>query len=249
MRRSVILLPLLFIALFGCGAGSALDPLPPGGHHVLFIGNSLTYTNDLPGTLVQLANTVGDTIRVRSVALPNLALIDHVDGQSNAVDVIRAERWSMVVLQQGPSTLPLNRDTLILATKKFDSYIHAAGARSGTFMTWPASDRPGDFPAVLASAQLAARAVSGTLLPAGQAWFGAWAVNPQLALYGPDGYHPAELGTYLAALVIYEGITGHDARLLPAQAVVAGRTLSTPSATVRMLQQVAHDTVVRYGGI
>ena len=245
----MILLPLLFMALLGCGASSAtLEPLPPGGQHVLFIGNSLTYTNDLPGTLAQLASTVGDTIRVRSVALPNLALIDHVDGQSNAVDVIRAERWSMVVLQQGPSTLPLNRDTLVLATKKFDPYIRAAGARSGTFMTWPASDRPGDFPAVLTSAQLAAKAVSGTLLPVGQAWSGAWAVNPQLALYGADGYHPAELGTYLAALVIYEGITGHDARLLPAQAVVAGRTLSAPSGTVRMLQQVAHETVQRYGG-
>ena len=80
----------------------------------------------------------------------------------------------------------------------------------------------------------------------GQAWVDAWAVDPALALYGPDGYHPAELGTYLAALVMYEGITGHDARRLPALAVVAGRTLAAPEATVRLLQQVAHATVLRY---
>jgi hypothetical protein len=235
------------VGLLGCAVTTAaIKPLPPGGQHVLFIGNSLTYTNDLPGTVAALASQVGDTIRVQSVALPNLALIDHVNGSSNAVDVIRSQRWSMVVLQQGPSTLPLNRDTLILATQKFDPYIKASGARSAQFMTWPASDRPEDFARVLASSQLAARAVSGRLLPAGQAWVAAWATDPQLVLYGVDGYHPSELGTYLAALVIYEGITGHDARLLPARAVVSGRKLSTSSLTVRTLQQVAHETVLRY---
>jgi hypothetical protein len=238
---------ILAVSLLGCAVTTAaIEPLPSGGQHVLFIGNSLTYTNDLPGTVAALANQVGDTIRVRSVALPNLALIDHVNGSSNAVDVIRSQRWSVVVLQQGPSTLALNRDTLILATQKFDPYIKASGARSAQFMTWPASDRPDDFARVLESSQLAARAVSGSLLPAGQAWVAAWAADPQLALYGADGYHPSALGTYLAALVIYEGITGHDARLLPARAVVAGHELSASSTSVRMLQQVAHETVLEY---
>ena len=234
------------LGLLACAVTSTVPgPLPPGGYQVLFIGNSLTYTNDLPGTVAALANSVGDTIRVRAVALPDFALIDHVNGGSNAVDVIRSQQWNMVVLQQGPSTLPLNRDTLILATQKFDPFIKAAGARSGQFMTWPASDRPSDFARVLESSQLAARAVGGVLLPAGQAWVAAWAVDPQLALYGPDGYHPGELGTYLAALVIYEGITGHDARLLPARAVVASHDTSVPEATVRMLQRVAHETVLQ----
>lgn len=237
---------LLLAALLSCGAGSLNQPLPAGGRHVLFIGNSLTYANDLPGTVAALAASVNDTVRVRSVALPDFALIDHVNGGSNATDVIRGESWNMVVLQQGPSTLPLNRDTLVLATQKLDPYIKAAGAVNAQYMTWPASNRPQDFPAVLVSSQLAARTVGGVLLPAGQAWVAAWARDATLALYGADGYHPSELGTYLAALVIYEGITGHDARQLPARAVVAGRELSVSSTTVRMLQQVAHDAVVQY---
>jgi len=238
---------LLAVGLLGCAVtGASLEPLPTGGYQVLFIGNSLTYTNDLPGTIAALASSVGDTIRVRSVALPDFALIDHVNGGSNAVDVIRSQRWSMVVLQQGPSTLPLNRDTLVLATQKFDPFIKAAGARSGSFMTWPASDRVGDFPRVLGSSQLAAHTVGGVLLPVGQAWMAAWAKDAQLPLYGPDGYHPGELGTYLAALVIYEGVTGHDARLLPARASVAGHELNLPAATVRMLQTAAHETVASY---
>ena len=41
--------------------------LAEGGHHVLFIGNSLTYTNNLSGTVAALARSVGDTIRVGEV--------------------------------------------------------------------------------------------------------------------------------------------------------------------------------------
>jgi hypothetical protein len=63
-------------------------------------------------------------------------------------------------------------------------------------------------------------------------------------LYGPDGFHPAPLGTYLAALVVYEGITGHDARLLPQQAVVQGQTLPVAGGTVTLLQRIAHETVL-----
>lgn len=238
---------LLFCVLVGCGLpGATTEPLQAGGHHVLFIGNSLTYTNDLPGTVSQLANAVGDTIHVRAIALPNYALIDHVSGGSSAVDAIKGERWSMVVLQQGPSTLPVNRDTLVLATQRLDPFIKAAGAVSAQYSVWPTLDRPQDFPAVLASSQAAARAVGGVVLAAGQAWTAAWAIDRTLLLYGPDGFHQGELGTYLAALVIYEGITCHDAQRLPSRAVVAGRELAVPESTVRMLQRVAHETVVQY---
>jgi hypothetical protein len=37
---------------------------------------------------------------VRAEALPDYALIE-VNGGSDAVDVIRSQRWNMVVLQQG----------------------------------------------------------------------------------------------------------------------------------------------------
>lgn len=228
------------------GAGSGAAALPAGGLHVLFIGNSLTYTNDLPGTVRALAASVGDTIRTRAIALPDLALIDHVNGASNALAVIRAEHWDFVVLQQGPSSLPVNRDTLVLATKQFDPAIKTAGAISAQFMTWPSSERPQDFPRVLESSRSAARSVGGVVFAAGQAWVSARAKDPTLVLYGPDGYHPAELGTYLSALVIYEGLSGHDAQRLPKHAIVNGRDLRVSSATVQMLQQVAHESIVSY---
>lgn len=99
---------------------------------------------------------------------------------------------------------------------------------------------------MLASAQLAADTVGGVLFPAGKAWAIAWKADPTLALYGPDGYHPSELGTFLSALVIYEGITGRDVRTLAARAFANGREISVPVNTIRLMQQAAHEAVVTY---
>jgi len=212
---------------------------------VLFIGNSLTSANDLPGTVSQLAASVDDSIIVESVTRPNFAVIDHVNGMSDAVAVVRQGGWDYVVLQQGPTSQPIGRDTLILATKLLDPDVRAGGGRIAELMAWPAAPNRSFFDAVLESCLAGARAVEGgTCFPAGEAWRRAWAADPTLPLYSSDGYHPAPLGTYLAALVVYEEITGHDARQLPQQVIVAGQRLDVTGGTVLLLQRVAHETVV-----
>ncbi|MFL5403138.1 MAG: hypothetical protein ACJ8BF_10020 [Gemmatimonadales bacterium] len=239
----------LLSGIAGCAGGrqpAGPTPAKPGFHRVLFIGNSLTYTNDLPGTVAGIALAGGDTIQVQSVVAPNLALIDHVTGQTNAVDIIKSGNWDYVVLQQGPTSLPLYRDTLILATKWLQPYIKEAGARSAQLMVWPSATQRASFDEVRRSSQVAAKAVGGVFLPAGEAWRAAWSAGPRIALYGRDGFHPSELGTYLTALVVYEGLTGHDVRSLPPRITMAGQRLQIPTATVRLLQQAAHETVARY---
>ena len=213
---------------------------------VLFIGNSLTYVNDLPATLAGVAKAGGDTIRVEMVARPNYALIDHLTYHSGAEEAIKRGGWNVVVLQQGPTSLPTNRDSLILWTRMFDPMIRAVGARPALYMVWPAADRPQDFDAVRTSFQMAAQAVDGIFLPAGEAWLDAWQRNTTLALYGPDGFHPSPLGTYLVALTMYEALTGHDARTLPPRGVVNGVPLEASEQTIRLLQEAAHQANVEY---
>jgi hypothetical protein len=232
---------LALVGLSACLSTNALSPLPPGGIHVLFVGNSLTYVNDLPATVANLGEMSGDTIRVATSAAPDLALIDHLNGGSDALQQLQLGGWKYVVLQQGPSTLPINRDSLILWTKMFDPYIHAAGARAALFMVWPSSDRIDFFDDVRISYQQAAQAVNGIFMPAGAAWQKAWATDSSLSFYGGDGYHPSSLGTYAAALVIYERLTGRDARSLPARAIAGNSTLNVPEATIRLIQAAAHS--------
>src|ERR671921_919123 len=155
LQRSLLPLPLLA----GAGGSPPLGPNPAGGYRVLFIGNSLTSTNDLPGTVSQLAASVDDTIIVESVTRPNFAVIDHVNGMSDAVDVVRRGGWDYVVLQQGPTSQPLYRDTLILATRLLEPDVRAGGGHIAQLMTWPAAANRSVFDGVLQSCLEGARAV------------------------------------------------------------------------------------------
>jgi hypothetical protein len=82
------------------------------GRRVLFVGNSLTYVNDLPGIVQALADSAGgDKLAVETVAGPNLALVDHWNEGTARREIARGG-WELVVLQQGPSSVEANRDSL-----------------------------------------------------------------------------------------------------------------------------------------
>ena len=90
-----------------------------------------------------------------------------------------------------------------------------AGAATALYMVWPSQARRGDFPDVSRSYTAAARAVGGLLLPAGDAWREAWQLDSRLALYGPDGFHASPLGSELAAITIFQAVTGQPPAILP----------------------------------
>lgn len=225
--------------LSGAGCSNAVAPAA-GGMRVLFIGNSLTSVNNLPRTLAALALSAGDTIDVRDVSNFNYALIDHY--RSGTLSEFILDEWDYVVLQQGPSTTPINRDSLIQTAKLFEPHIRNAGGTPALYQVWPTWNRRGFADEARISYQMAADAVDGIFMPAGRAWLTAWESDPTLEFYSGDGLHPTPLGTYLAALVIYERLTGRDARQLPGLAVVDGRTLPASEETVRLLQRAAHET-------
>jgi hypothetical protein len=174
---------------------------------ILFIGNSLTAANGLPAMVEALASSAGRRVACETVAFPNVSLEDQW-ARGDALRAIQRGGWSFVVLQQGPSALPESRVVLREYVRRFDRAIVQAGARTAVYMVWPSSARSGDFDAVSESYRLAAADVRGLLLPAGEAWRAAWKDDPTLALYGPDGFHPSALGTYLAAIVILDRLAG-----------------------------------------
>jgi hypothetical protein len=213
---------------------------------VLFVGNSLTYVNDLPRTIADLAKSVGETPLVyRTVANGGYSLEDHWN--TGIAAAIARDSWELVVMQQGPSSLPENQEYLRVWAIRLDSAARAAGARSALYEVWPELQYKASFTAVRDSYRNAAIAVNGMFIPGGAAWIAAWARDPTLQLYGPDDFHPSALGTYLTALVHFEMIYDRPATGLPDIAVVDGRALAVPSATVVLLQQAAHEAAVAWG--
>ena len=91
--------------------------------------------------------------------------------------------WEWVVLQQGPSSTDLNRDTVRLAAGLFAAEIEKVNARLALFSAWPREGRRQDFPRAIESCTLAATDVSGILLPVASAWLAAWSRDPTLQLY------------------------------------------------------------------
>lgn len=203
---------------------------------VLFIGNSLTTVNDVPGLVARLAAASNQRFEYRTVAFDGYSLEDHWN-RGEAQRAIAGGGWSIVVLQQGPSALPESRVQLRASVRRFDQEIRRAGARTALYMVWPSAERLGDREGVRMSYAIAAREVGGLLLPAGQAWREAWRLDSHLPLYGADGFHPTTAGSYLAALVMFEAF--FERQPMPVQVA------NVSPAQSGLLHQAAHAAVAR----
>lgn len=247
VRNSAIALLLAAAVVTSCNSSAVAPsetntprPSEPGEGRVLFIGNSLTEANGLPALVESLSQHAGGTpITTASVVFGGFSLEDHWN-QGTAQRRIAEGGWSIVVLQQGPSSLPESQASLRQWTARFDAAIRKSGARTALYMVWPESNRREVFDAVSRSYTRAAEDVGGMLFPVGEAWRAAWRRDPDVPLYGPDGFHPTPTATYLAALVIYQQITGRSPVGLPASTEIqAGRAL--------LLQEAAQEANAQFG--
>jgi len=243
-RLTNALLAVLLGGLPACAANNAPSGPAPGELSVLFVGNSLTYTNGLPVMLERLMDEHGTPTYVESVSFPNYGLPDHWT-EGTALARIAAGGWDVVILQQGPSATE-GRPYLLDFSEAFAEPIRAVGARPALYMVWPARSRSFDFDGVSDSYRTAAELVDGLLFPAGEAWLAAWREQPTLALYGSDGFHPSLLGTYLAAVVMYQQLSGRDPLDLPSSIPDAGSDIAIDPVTMDLLHQAAIAANAQY---
>jgi hypothetical protein len=235
----------LILVASGC-LGGPTSPQPRligDGRRVLFIGNSYLYTMDLPGLVQALADSAGgDKLAIATVAGANMALVDHWN-EGTARREIAKGQWEWVVLQQGPSSVQVNRDTLRMATQLFADEMARVGATPALFSAWPSEPRRVDFPRAIESYRLAAQDVDGLFLPVAGGWLEAWEREPQIQLYA-DGLHASANGAYLAALVIYAKLLGKSPIGLPARLrTMEGFEIAIDPAVAALLQEAAAEIV------
>ncbi len=216
----------LMVVSVACGGTSPTSTVPTFDENadvrILFVGNSLTYVNDLPGMVATISAVVGASVSVATIASPNYALQDHwADGLA---DRIRASRPTVVVMQQGPSSLPESRDNLVEWTDSVARVAREVGATPALLMVWPERARFYAFDAVRDSYHAAAEHVDGTFIPAGEAFRVLHERHPEMEPYGPDGFHPSELGTVVSALVVVRTLLGVRVTGLPSVLDAGGDT-------------------------
>jgi hypothetical protein len=235
MRRLVVLCLAGLALIAVCSAASAQTPT---ALRVLFVGNSLTATNDLPAVVAELARQTGRRLEHRTIAFGGYALEDHWS-QGDARAALASGGWDVVVMQQGPSALPESQANLREWAARFSAEARARGVRPALLTVWPESYRRSALRDVIASYRRAAEGAKAELLPAGLAWRTAWnSCDPRLGLYGPDGFHPSKLGTYAAALVVY-------GRLFKAPLLGRRAPAGVRPRTARLLQWSAASSLGR----
>ncbi len=185
------------------------EPTAEPGLRVLFVGNSYTFSHDLPKILEQIAGATegGPEITTRMIAEPGWTLQQHWDDR-RALAEIRGGSWTHVVLQGHSLSTVQAREDLLEYGRRFDSAIDEAGAQTVLFQTWARRDHPEMLDVVRDGYGALASATDAVVVPVGEAWAKSWSTNRDLHLWHADGSHPSPAGSYLAAAVFYRTLTG-----------------------------------------
>ncbi|MFM2134739.1 MAG: hypothetical protein RL021_139 [Bacteroidota bacterium] len=202
-----------------------LFALPSAGQdtlHVLFIGNSYTYVNNLPQLTADLSWNTGKVLLFDS-STPGGYSYDLHSNDANTLAKIRQGGWDAVVLQeqsQIPTIDYYRYNSMYPAAERLRDSIrtYSPCARIITFMTWGrrfggqqcangyCSPPFADFNAMQDSLMSAYLEVSENIgaacAPVGIAWRKALE-DTAVVLHATDNSHPALNGSYLAACVFY----------------------------------------------
>jgi hypothetical protein len=201
---------LLGLVVCACGPGqpSSLQPSEP--LRILFVGNSYTYTNDVPGMVHSMAVASSNPVEIESLTSGGFFVQSHLD-QPDLIPLL--DRGFDVVVLQGQHFEP------IVDYEQFESAIveiadRSHGARIVLYQTWPHRADAEDlvelgltpeqmWAAVEHGYEQAAEASGAEIAPVGAAWVSALELEPSISMYGVDGFHPSAGGSFLAACVLY----------------------------------------------
>jgi hypothetical protein len=183
----------------------------PSPSRLLFVGNSYTFRNDLPGLIARLAP---HELWTQSIVAGGASLRRHIN--SSAVQKALDEaQWDIVILQE-QSTLPLkNAARFQQGVRELHEAIARHGARTALYQTWARQNAPETQNALSAAYAEIADETGALLIPVGGAWHAALEMQSDLALFDDDGSHPTFLGSALAAYVFAPTLWPSDPRGLP----------------------------------
>jgi hypothetical protein len=165
---------------------------------VLFVGNSLTYFNEMPRMTARLGAKQNPPMLVESVTQSGASLED-LWFRTDAVKRIWQSHWDYVIIQERSGRAAMDRGELFHEyLRKFADEARKSGAKPLLFMTW--------YPGNEEFFKAAARRANAGLLPVGKAW------QPE---FDWDGIHPNLAGSYLIACSVYSVIYNKPAIAVP----------------------------------
>jgi hypothetical protein len=199
-------LTLLFFVFIICNSFNISDSninFSNKDYSILFIGNSLTNTNNLPKLVKKNAKQKGIFIKTKMIAIPDYALLDHWnDGEVQKE--ISKNHYDFVIIQQGPSSQPFGKEVLIEYGKKYSTLCEKYNAKLCYFMVWPSLTYYDTFDGVIKNYKEASITNNAILCPVGEVWKTHFDATENFDYYASDGFHPSLKGSLIAAEIIVD---------------------------------------------
>jgi len=211
----ILMKNILFLLMMFCSYIYAQDSTK-----VLFIGNSITYFNDMPQTFEAIANSKFDTTSVTVYAPGGTGFINHVN-DSNVYNHFKTGDWDYVVLQPGSNESPGYSEsiasTLQRARQLTDSILYYNPCAKIVYYEISYGDW-GNTVANLIQYNETMELIKSNLTqladstqqcfaPVGEALKTAWNENQEVMLWGGTGdVHPNDKGSYITACTFYASI-------------------------------------------
>jgi hypothetical protein len=177
----------------------------------LFVGDSLTYVNNLEKRVAALARTAGVSELVVEREVKGGAPLKVLWQKTKAEQIIASGGpWDVVVIQEDlPET---DLETFQEFADKFHSASLCAGSKT-VLLSCAGYERLGWITTEgIAEAHDTASARLGCAVAhAGRAWLRAKQARPELELYSADKEHPSFAGTVLSAAVVFSSLWGSPA--------------------------------------
>jgi hypothetical protein len=170
--------------------------------NVLFIGNSFTARNDLPGLIIQLAAARGKLLQHRLISAGGASLRAHWNA-GEALKAIQRGGYDFVLLQE-QSTLPIKNATRMHENiRLFDEAIKAAGSTTVLYLTWARKNAKETQDAISDAYNSIGHELGAAVVPVGLVWQRFLQKHEAPVLHDRDQSHPTLAGSYLAACVFY----------------------------------------------
>ena len=184
---------------------------------ILFIGNSYTFYNDMPGLFASLCRENGAFAEVMSVTCGGYTLAHYVSNENEygrrAKELLKEHKFDYVVLQEQSVRPAKNPETFLKSAREFMPYIKENGAKPVFYETWGRPDGTGvladnnwtheEMHMLLKESYERAAAEHGAILVyAGDRLSEAY--RKGLDTFCDDGGHPTYLGSQIIANAFYE---------------------------------------------
>lgn len=175
---------------------------------VLFIGNSMTFYNNLWNVFQGLARRNGHEVEVEAATNGGKTILYNATA-ANCVEAMKKGGYDYVVLQDlvggfDADILQQGAEKIIPIIKKF-----SPNAKIVFYEPWPVKNvltKPNSYlPYFTDNYIKTAKSVGGDLAPAGEGFYELY-VDHKKNYYCSDGKHPTPLATFLAASTIYFAI-------------------------------------------